>query len=403
MAMEIDPNDPIAIVAELTRQREHAGQQLALVNQENQQLRTLLQNQAQQQQQLEAQIQGAVAARQDIMVLAGKVANRQPTYSHDGTQSWTVFMSERTDWARLYNIERGNVGDEWHKNALIASLKGTAREMITGQEEHLRQLNWDDFIRQLESTFQPAGESKLMKDEFKQRKQAAQEDIVRYLSTKEALFRRAFVYDAANLQVLFDHTVRGIYNRSVKEKMLLKMHDLDNPITTFAQLRQYATTYVACERSLLKQGLGQSTSMDGLGATGTIRSDSLFNTGEEPMDIGNLNAMGGGGDRKCFNCDRPGHLARECKLPRRQGGAGRGNGGASGRGNGQGRPPAAGRGNNRTTNEECRRCGRKGHFKRDCFSRKDTKGNILPANTGKPKPQVRSMLEEGDGITEDSD
>ena len=369
--MNVDVNDPATLVAEMQRQRAYFLQQLGQANQANENMR--------------AQFQQALAATQDAQKNAQKAARLQPEYSHDGKKSWTVFCAEREDWMRLHEIGIGVIAEDWHKNAVIASLKGTAREMITGQEERLRGLPWAQFQKELEGVFQPIAETELMRQEFKRKQQGAQEDIVRYLSTKEALFRRAYVYDAGNLRILLESTIKGVYNRAVKERLLAKYHDIDNPMRDFAALRGYATNAVACERSLLAQGLGQSTSMDGLGATGIVHGDSLFNQdGGEPMDIGRVNAMANGG--KCFNCDMPGHIARQCPRPKRTGGRG-GAGGAGGA-----RKPAS-EGRDRFK-DPCLRCGRKGHWKRECFSKTDIKGKPLPPN----QPGKVRNIQEDDGI-----
>ena len=379
--MVVDAADPQTIIAELQRQRDYFSQQVQIQNQANATL--------------QAQFAAAAAANQDILRTAQKAARCQPEYHHDGKKSWTVFLAERSDWEMMYQIGRNVVPEEWHKNAVVAGLKGTAREMVTGQEDRLRALPWEQFQRELEAIFQPAAESELMRQEFKRKKQGADEDIIRYLSVKESLFRRAYGDPANNAEktrTLLDSTIKGVFNQPVKERLMTRFHEFGNPIRDFTALRGHATNEVACERALFQQGLGRSTSLDGLRATATVSNGgSMFNTPSqvEPMDIGSVSAMGGGQNgRKCYNCDKPGHLARDCKSPRKRGSGG-GGGGPGG--------PKKDR-----TDEECNRCGRKGHFKRDCYSKTDKKGKKLPPNdsyTGK----VRTMPEDMDGVTEGGD
>ena len=70
-----------------------------------------------------------------------------------------------------------------------------------------------------------------------------------------------------------------------------------------------------------------------------------------------LNAIGKGqgkGDsRTCYNCGKPGHLAKDCRLPPKGGGKGSYGGGKKGVGKGKG--PML-----------CYNCGKPGHLAKDC-------------------------------------
>ena len=67
---------------------------------------------------------------------------------------------------------------------------------------------------------------------------------------------------------------------------------------------------------------------------------------------GRRDDRGGGGGGNCYNCNKPGHLARDCGEERREGGGRRG-GFGGGRGGGGG-------------NRACYNCNQEGHMAREC-------------------------------------
>ena len=88
--------------------------------------------------------------------------------------------------------------------------------------------------------------------------------------------------------------------------------------------------------------------------------------GLKPMDVGALSkggkGAGGRGDGPaCFRCGKPGHFSKDC--PQKPKGGGRG-GPKGGRGGGKARGGKGGSGD-----RKCHRCGKTGHLARDCRTR----------------------------------
>ena len=361
-----------ALCAQMQAEGERLMQDNQNRQQENVNLRATVEGMQQQFQQVQA-------ARADQQQTAYKYANRAPEYHHDGKKSWTVFLSERRDWMRLYNITEQELGEAWHKSLLMSMLRGTAREMVTGQEDTLQGMALQEMLRSLGEVFQPQAESELFRQDFKARKQTAAEDIIRYLSSKEAMFRRAYAEPQQHMQTLLEETIKGIYNQSVKRGMYRYLYDPARPLANYNALRRHASACVAEERAKWLAGVSESTSLDGLSATSAVNDGaSLFGAGT-PMEIG---AMGGG--QKCYHCDSPGHYAAKCPKKRSGGGQGGPQGGKF--------------------KGTCHRCHRVGHKRADCFSRKTADGKDLPPNDNKNKAKVREMKEEEGEIREiDSD
>ena len=131
------------------------------------------------------------------------------------------------------------------------------------------------------------------------------------------------------------------------------------------------------------------------------------------MEIGALGSLNAGGANKikgaCFRCGREGHRKADCRANRhkeghtlngdKSGGKAYGKGGKGGKGGGK----ADGKGKkgkqwtrkDTKTEGECHRCGKKGHFKQDCWSKFHKNGTQLSAITQEetePETEVGGLV-----------
>ena len=336
----------------------------------------MAQNMKLQNEQLQGQVQALTAdqgaariAADELRKRAQKLIQHQPKYTHEGTskRTWQMFLSERQDFFEGHGITVDTIGEEYHKRYLMMSLQGRAREMVVGIEDELKAKNHAGMLQQLAEIFAPRFESELLKSQFKARKQRRLEDVTTYLSSKEALYRRAYAPQERTITHFMESAIAGIYNDRVKEALIMKRFDPRHVITDYMHLRDLAASCTAMEREMRNAGLpNASTSLDGLAATSLAVTRGL-EEGDEEMDISKFE------DRTCFKCGIKGHLAKECrkKEPFKK-------------------KDQAGKGKDKkgTFPFTCRKCGTPGHKAKDCKVKnrkvKHTKEKIKECGADQP-------------------
>ena len=258
------------------------------------------------------------------------------------------------------------------KYAVIAGMSGTAVERVhaylPGTDAANACNSLDDYLQLLEQLFQPPSESRSLKLEFKNRKQQKDEDVSSFLSSKFALYDIAFPPEQRDHETLLSEVIKGLFSNVVKRRLQMA-RDLGNR----EQLRERLFEIVSKEREAYQCGYAESTSLDGLVAVAVPhlrRAGYAQGQGsDEPMEvdamreeIARLHAQAGKGagggqggqnhnkpgeKRTCFNCNKPGHLKRNCPLPQKGDGKGKGD----------------------KKKKQCVHCGKKGHTVEVCRQR----------------------------------
>ena len=276
----------------------------------------------------------------------------------DGSGSWRNHEEALNQW-RIINIPVRNAEAAWQKLVILYSLTGQAAERasIVGRETqaHIDAAGWDAVMAQVRAVFCPPIDTLTAKTTFKARKQRSDEDIGAYITSKTALFRSAYPQDQRQFDILLDEVIAGCCNNVIKRQIRRANPEDEN------ELMQRATAAVAAERLSFNGGYAESTVMDGLSTVleqGRRPMQQMQGDGIEPMEVDTINKSKE--TRKCYNCNKYGHLAKDCRKPKKK------------------------RDESRSKNDRrCYNCGRSGHLIKDCR---------LPRK--KKKEEVKSMEEE---------
>ena len=206
----------------------------------------------------------------------------------------------------------------------------------------------------------PAADNEISRIAFRSRKQAAQEDVGSYLTAKIALWKGAYpVVAQRSYDALLDEAINGLFNKVIKR--LVRRH---NPRTE-QELIETATGAVASERYAYSGGYSESTSLDGLTPvieTAHRRNYPARQDKVEPMEV---DAMEKGREtRKCYNCGIGGHLAKDCRKPKKK------------------------RDDRSKNSRKCYNCGIGGHLAKDCRKPKKKKKEEVKAVEEDDEPEV---------------
>lgn len=246
---------------------------------------------------LHAQIQQMQAQIQALMQNAQQAPQPAAMAAHGGRQLVKPHEynadPKTADWISFrLHFERVVVANEWTDRqarfALAASMTGMASMIIQDIDpDNLANQPLVRLLNAYQKRFLPASASSKAQCDFETAQQEPREDVLTFHSRLRGLFIRAYPGEdtdtSSNLIRRFCRGVRG--------------EDLQ--IWLF---RQKPTTY---EQAL-------EIAHSDFAAKEMVRYNRAAHLKSEPMDI---NALGP--NSKCWNCEKTGHVSRDCKAPRK--------------------------------------------------------------------------------------
>jgi len=233
--------------------------------------------------------------------------------------------SKFEDWwreIRLFLKSNRVIETDDRITAILARLRGGVAGIYTQRkldelDKELGTQDWDDFVKELKTTFSDktkAADAEWKIETFKQGKKNTADFIIEF----KALAMKA---DTDELHAIF------LLKKNVR-------HDIIKTILGYPPIAMPETLR---EWKVAITSVGQGyESMEG-------RQDYKTSTGTtyggrgQPMDIGKSNDNFKDGKPKCFNCNKYGHMAKECRAEKKE----------------------------RDT-QTCFKCDKKGHIAKDC-------------------------------------
>ena len=181
-----------------------------------------------------------------------------------------------------------------------------------------------------------------------------------YLAAKYSLYDSSYGANEQSEPSLITSTINGLYSNVIK-----RMTRRGNPID-MVQLQTLIIQAVANERSAYHDGYAESTNLDGLGATTlnlTAEQGGNEGNGEEPLDISTLDRDR---EKKCVRCGKMGHVQGDCRVKMLADGNRPGLATAWRGGNRRPGDTRNAGSSRRSEPQRCYNCDKPGHFARDC-------------------------------------
>jgi len=187
--------------------------------------------------------------------------------------------------------------------AVLAHLRGGvagiyAQQKLDELDEELGTQDWDDFIKELKTTFSDktkAADAEWKIETFKQGKKNMADFIIEF----EALAMKA---DTDELHAIF------LLKKNVRHNIIKAILGYP-PIAMSETLKEWNVAITSVE-----QGYESTEGRhDYKTSTGTT-----YGGRGQPMDIGKSNDNFKDRKPKCFNCNKYGHIAKECRAEKKE-------------------------------------------------------------------------------------
>nr|AKD28027.1 pol polyprotein [Glypta fumiferanae] len=277
---------------------------------------------------------GLVTSQQQVAPLA---SGHIPTYHviPDLSRNIENFSGEddgvrAIEW--IENLESMKRLHEWREEFIMEAarmnLTGAARDWYRGRSRELR--TWKEFSDAFRDTFIVTDDKSTQWARMKERVQGKSESIVKYFHAKVRLcapLRLTFREEKAEV-------IMGLWSRELcNTVMATTQYTYDELLHDLLYYERVMSQ--RAERIRSDRGSSATKTKRHNESTSATDQDKTKNTSDKRKDNA-TSRVPSNGPRKCYNCDKEGHMSRDCSEPKRE--------------------------------PTCYKCNKKGHISRDCVS-----------------------------------
>lgn len=223
--------------------------------------------------------------RQLLARVGGNNKRKLAVFSSGDSTEW---LQWRAGYANIRDLNNWNAADAVAH--IKAAMSGYAAMAVQGIDH----ANPDELLNLYEAKFCTAAASVQARQQFLAAKQEENESITAWHTRVKMLYRRAdAAADMERTKELIDRFIFGLSHATVMERTLdARPANMTDALAEAAN--RAATLATIREMSGRKAGVGLHSMKPG------------GNAGNKPAF-----------EKKCFNCDGPGHVAKECRQPKR--------------------------------------------------------------------------------------
>ena len=288
---------------------------------------------------------------------------------HGGSQEpWRSFELRFETWRALTRLDTYASQND-RKMVLLSCLEGAASRALElhGQNSAAfrQSATIEEYMRYIRNLFSPAAEKDCARAAFKARQQKTNEPPSIYYSEKMSLYLETLTEGTRfNLDNFKEEMYLGLRNKWLRGQIIKSRAETDQ------ELLADLISATAAGQAMFKASCSEVVSLEGLAVTTQFSKDAENETETEGIK--------GLSDRRCFNCKKTGHIAKDCRQKRKDGSE----------------KKDAKSGN-------CNYCGKAGHWARDCYKKQKDKANGAvkkDEKTGKNSQNYQKTYKKRGGI-----